>query len=314
MINRSHMKGSALIAVLSIVAIASILTAGIMTRLRTDILRTHQLQFQRQALMSIDGAILWANTALEQDWHNFTQSNQATNWDKIHWEQTDQSLHIEATIEDAQGRFNLNNLRDPSRSQSFVLLLRAIDPSLSSEAAASLTQNIQAWLSTNSRDNATIKSHYTQQQPAYLPASQLFVHSDELMLVDGITNVLFKKLHPFMIALPQTTAININTASDVVLMSLGKGLSLENANKLILLRQQLGSYKTSEQFLSNPAAQSAQITANQITLSSDYFILHTIIIEGNEKILADNLLKRQNINGKIRITRLWQKLKKENIK
>lgn len=308
LVKRLNMRGSALITVLAMVAIAAVLSAGIMTRLQVDIVRTQRLQLLTQALLSADGARHWADAVLTQDWNNFTRTNQPTDWSKQRWEQRDTSMQISAYIEDAQARFNLNNLRDPARSQSFNSLLRTIDPTISTEIATTLTKNIQAWLDNSSRTNSSQKALYTKQQPPYLPAGQLFVHSDELLLVSGINPALFEKLRPFIIALPQTTAVNINTAGATVLSSLGTGLSLENANKLILLRQSAGFYKTTEQFLSNPSVQGAQISASQITLTSDYFILHTSITKGKEKIMVDNLLKRQNVNGKIHIVLLWQQI------
>ena len=46
----------------------------------------------------------------------------------------------------------------------------------------------------------------------------------------------YQALAPFVTVLPETTPVNINTASKKVLMALGHGLTNEQANELIAAR------------------------------------------------------------------------------
>lgn len=299
-------QGSALLTALVIVALAVALTSGIVSYLRIDIARTNAVKRQNEAFIAAQSARNWAVQALTQDWQNQQRNKLPTDWNKLTWHQTFGNYQIVANLKDAQGLYNINNLQDSSRLNSFIKLLQAISPETDFPIAHRIATSINAWLSAGARTNAPLQAIYKKLTPPYSPSGRLFTHSSELLLISSMTSKLYQDLASYIVALPQNTPVNINTANKMVLMTLGLGLTAENAEKIIQLRLQEGGFKTTDQFTGNPLAQAAQITANQITIMSDYFLLRTEIIYPSNKETVTILLKRLIVNGKIQVVPLWE--------
>src|SRR5207253_1655853 len=104
---------------------------------------------------------------------------------------------------------NINNLQDPSFIPAFILLLKVLSPEISNDDAIHL---------------ATLVNRYSQPKTTeddnFLFSHQRLATITELKRLPEFTSI-YAKLSPHIIALPETTPININTASKIVLMSLG---------------------------------------------------------------------------------------------
>jgi general secretion pathway protein K len=150
------------------------------------------------------------------------------------------------SMEDMQGRFNLNNLGhltqdgkpDPVPLEQFQRLLASLG--LESKWAA-LARD---WID---QDNVPTDpdggedSLYTQQTPPYLTGNWPMTSTSELLALPGFGMDRFLKLAPYVSALPLATAtINICTAPGVVIESLDPSLAGEfsqNPDALILGRK-----------------------------------------------------------------------------
>jgi general secretion pathway protein K len=127
---------------------------------------------------------------------------------------------IGGTVEDMQGRFNLNNLVtakgeiDPVSLTVFQRLLRVLqlNPGIA-EAAVD-------WIDPDSLPTGgggAEDSYYRTRKPPYLAANQAFGVAEELRLVRGVDQEAWQALEPHVAALPEATGINVNTASAEVL-------------------------------------------------------------------------------------------------
>jgi len=132
---------------------------------------------------------------------------------------------LEASLEDLQGRFNLNSLvlsdgtgqPDPQAVQIFQRLLQlvGVEPKWADLLVDWIDPNNQP-LPDGAEDNA-----YLSQDPPYLTANLYITSTTELLALPGFGADRFRKIAPYVVALPPTvTQVNICTASGVVLDAL----------------------------------------------------------------------------------------------
>lgn len=143
-------------------------------------------------------------------------------------------------IFDLQGRFNVNNLstdvepavRDKARARFRRILTSLGDDELNPEEVET---NLVEWFDKDSgADN-----EYNGLDIPYRAGYQQMNSISELMLVKGIDLKVYKKLKPYIAALPVTdaqqqtgTPINVNTAPDLVLRALHPNFSKADVDEI----------------------------------------------------------------------------------
>jgi len=95
----------------------------------------------------------------------------------------------------------------------------------------------------------------------------------ELLLLKDLNKEIYDKLRPFVTTLPANTAININTASVEVLLSLADDLSKSEIENLVKKREDK-AYKSVEDFLAEDMFAGKNIPLEGLSVNSDYFLLH----------------------------------------
>lgn len=194
-----------------------------------------------------------------------------------------------AYIVDAQAYLNINDLTDTSWQKSFNNLQKLLIPSMDEDDAKVATQQIVSILKTS--DDITVRYFLL---PSQLLQQKIFTLKD------------FAKIEPAIIALPVNTPINVNDVSAEVLASLGEGMSLDEAKKIVKQHEQ---YKTVQDFMQNGAAQAANIPQGQLDVNSRYFIVKGLITYAGHKSMFKALLYRPttsaNSDGTIDVDILW---------
>ncbi len=141
---------------------------------------------------------------------------------------------LEASLEDLQGRFNLNNLvntdgtPDTLQVNAFVQLLTMLG--LEPKWAGYLIDWIDVDIVPQNPDGAE-DSVYMGQTPPYRAPNRYITSATELLALPGFGRDRYVKLAPYVTALPHNTPINVCTASGPVLDAfLGPGHSEFGAN------------------------------------------------------------------------------------
>lgn len=222
-----------------------------------------------------------------------------------------------AQIEDMQGRINLNNLAFSPETPSPATVAESApetagQPAKPAPVPADLpAQPASAALTTEQLQtlfrNANIKrlfidrihdwidpdkqqrypdgaedDYYLRLRPAYRAANQPLADIDELLLLKGMRPALYRNLSPWVAALPEATAININSAPAEVLMALHPEITRRDADQLVALRQQQ-PYPSVAEFLALELLAGVPVAAEGLTTQSRYFCLHSHIqIEGQQ--------------------------------
>jgi len=211
-------RGVALIVALLVVALATVLIAGLLDRGELAQARTRNQLRESQAQSYALGLEVYAAHVLMEDQAKGNGFDTADSPWAVPLPPTPvPGGMIAAVMNDLNGRFNLNNL-DPDSEVGkiwfgkFERLLDAL------KLDRQLAGDVVAWMkSAPGADDG----FYLAQPVPYRAAKRGFNHVSELRLVRGFDGETFSKLAPYLSTLPRGTSINVNTASVPVLMTLG---------------------------------------------------------------------------------------------
>jgi general secretion pathway protein K len=330
---RSRQRGVALIIALILVALATILATKLTFDGFLERRRTIGVMAAEQALHFGMGAEALAADVLAQD---LQQSGQQTTLTSP-WAQPTQPMPItpqddpegepigtlQGQLEDMQGRFNLNNLahlipsanangspagavnpatglqgttQDPQPLEQFQRLLAAVG--LEPKWAAIARDWIDADDIPGSPDGAEDQV-YTSQTPPYRTGNWPMMSPSELMNLPGFGADRYRKIAPFVTALPTATAtINICTAPSQVLESLADNLSGEYGAEVLASGRKTGCFPDLNAFRNVVGPKGLAAINGKYDSKSSYFRLTTRITLGTTEFTLYSLLVRGN-GGKI---------------
>jgi general secretion pathway protein K len=196
----THQSGSAIVAVLLVVAVISIIAIGLMVQQRIDIRRTQQLQTANQAYRYAQGVLYWAIGTIK-----IAQTSTETPDTEL-WQRdlpatlvANQRGQTTGHLERLDQRLNLNALTDASKQDDAVKFLVKNIPELSETDAKQIVKNISEWVGTAP---SASDSYYSSQNPPYRAAHIPMLSPSEMRLVVGIDAGVYQKLIPQIITLP----------------------------------------------------------------------------------------------------------------
>jgi len=309
---RMKSRGVALIIALILVALATILATKLTFDGFLERRRAIGVLAAEQALHFGMGAEALAADVLAQD-----KQNSPTQTTLIGpWAQPTQPLPItpqgnpegepigtlQGELEDMQGRFNLNNLgavlqdgkQDPQPLEQFQRLLALVK--LEPKWAGLARDWIDADDIPGSPDGAEDQI-YTSQVPPYHTGNWPMMSPSELMNLPGFGADRYRKIAPYVTALPTATAkINICTASWPVLESLTPK-SEGYTEEVLANGRKTGCFPDAQSFGNILGAQQTTMTKYYGT-TSQYFRLTTRVTLGTTEFTLYSLLYRGN-GGKV---------------
>ncbi len=293
--NNKKTKGSALLTALFIMTIVAIIATAMTTRLQVDIYRTRLLINSDRLYLASQSGAFWAMDALKKQTLNFTAPDKRGAI--AHIPKSLQALHPEIKIEgslfDLQAKFNINMINEKKFTSVFLNLTTILLSNQTAKERKSLILAIQNWISPYQPDRGKDQylSTYLQNKPPYLPGHQPFSNISELRLVHGVNQSIYQQLLPYLTALPDTdTAININTASKPVLMSLGNGLNEARVQELLKARGDKGFKKMKDV---EPLLKKLNLSKEQITLESRYYLSVTTVRYDKLQLVNYSILMRK---------------------
>lgn len=300
----NRQKGVVIVVALFIVAIVATMAYVMMTRAQRDTERTSLLLHATQAEFYAEGSIAWAKDQLKNDWET-RKNNQII--DAIPLKSTTNEINnytISSTIYDLQSRFNLNQLKDGNAQLAFKRLIQSVDPKLADANAQQIILAIVDWIAPTTQESEYSKYYMNLPEP-YRAAHKPMLSESELQLVKGVTPELYAALQPNVIALPDSTLINVQTASPEVLMTLSPDMSLESAQAIDKIRKET-PLVTTQAFAGLDIVKNHQITADKITVSSNYFLVETDVKIAQQHALIYTLLERATSGEKATTRIVWQ--------
>ena len=284
-------QGVAIISVMIVIALISASVSLMLQRFGKDLQQTQYTLNQTQALNHLYSIEAWAKIILINDEPSVDSLGEDWATDITPIQIPGGTLHGKLT--DLHSKLNLNNLIDlktdiysPQYRAFFYDCIVRLNTQLNQQSMAD-----------------TIFSYVVSQSPK----PKLFDQLAELRNIQTITVKDYIKIKPYLSALPNLSAININTASKQVLSCIHPQLSGALVDEIIRHRENQ-PFNTIDQFWSYAHSLLPNLTLEEIKDSfpveftntlSDYFLLETEIIIENNKLIGQTILHRKD--GKITI-------------
>jgi general secretion pathway protein K len=284
-------RGVALITAMLIVALATMLTGAAVWDFHLDQRRTEAVLYSDLGTGFALGAEAWAGRILIEDAEDNTVDHPGEIWATNLPPLPIDGGTVDGALIDLQGRFNLNNLvdsggsTDPVAVEQMERLLAALE--LERRWAGLIADWIDSDISPNFPDGAE-DATYLGQVPPYRPPNTLITSTSELMALPEMDLETYRVLAPHVTALPAGTAINVNTATVPVLMSLSDDLTASDAAQIQEDRPEDGYETVAELQNVLPAEISAPLT-----VGSRYFRLAVRVNIGSTELTMYSLLERE---------------------
>jgi general secretion pathway protein K len=296
--------GAVIIVALFIVAIIAGLSYYMLARLERDTYRTQLLLRSTQAEMYAQGSIDWAKQQLKDNLSH-KKANQPV--DTLPIESPDEEINgyiISAKITDMQSTLNLNMLKTKEAQDDFVQLVHLVDAEINQQTINDLVKAIVDWINPGQVQNEYNKYYMGLPQP-YRAAHRPMMSATELQLVKGMTADLFRRLQPYITALPSETKINIKTAPAVIIASLSKGMSLQTAREIEMsIRQK--DIANIDDLAKLDIIKNHPLPKERLTTESQYFLLETRVKIEKQQVVLYTLLERTGNESKNAVRVVWQ--------
>ena len=235
-------KGVALLTILVMVAMATILAAGIAKQQANTAESTSYLMRQNQSLLYAKSAEAFFAELLKDDAENAGQVDHLQeNWAKPMPAFPVEDGSVAGVLEDESGKFNLNSLvnnegqvNENAKAWFERILVRVGLPAQLSEAVIDWQDSDDQPLGSMGAE----ASYYQGMANASLPPNAKFHDVAELKQIRGFDTGKDQLIAPYVTAIPShDSKVNINTASAFLLASLDEKLDV-NAVKQAVEQQQ----------------------------------------------------------------------------
>lgn len=289
---------------LFIVALVATMAYVMMARLERDTRRTGLLLHDTQASFYAQGSIAWAMDQLRNDWERQKANKLVDDIPIKSPENEFKGYKISSTIYDMQSRFNVNNLTNTESQAGFIRLLQTVEPSLSQQKAQDMTHAVVDWITPGQQQNEYSK-YYLGLPTPYRAAHRPMLSSSELRLVKGMTPTLYNALEPYVMALPTSLPINVQTAPAPVLVILSPSLTLDAAKAIEAARKQ-NPFTSTQAFFNLDIVKNHHIAAGNVTVTSQYFLVETKVAIDAQTVVLYTLLERIANDSNVSVNILWQ--------
>ncbi|MGE5651085.1 MAG: type II secretion system minor pseudopilin GspK [Bacillota bacterium] len=304
-------QGVAVITALLLTTLAITIVASLFWQQQVQVraIENQRLQLQKQWILR--GALDWSRLILREDARHSRVDHLGEPWavplaetrldeyvenKEASGEAGDASLS--GGIVDAQSRFNLTNLAqqgkaNPAEVAAFarLLLLTRQNPSLA-QAAADMMATAQAAAAPVA---ATGTKPATPAAPVSSSSSKKpldILQVDDLLAVPDFTPEALAAIKDFIVVLPQSTKINVNTAPAEVLAARIGTLSLSEATALVAARESawFKDVPDFEQRLQGKTIDAAD--KQQLTVSTNYFLVNGNVRLNRAGMQMQSLIER----------------------
>ena len=313
---RKRQRGVALIVAVLIAALAAMLAASVSFKGYLDQRRTGNAVAMDQGFEVALGGEAWAADALRRDKQQSAKTDDfteewATPIPPIPLDDGNGNSYgdFEGQLEDMQGRFNLNSLvvleggelkTDPLAVARFERLLELLEmePKWAKMIADWIDSDVQPEFPDGAEDPT-----YTGLTPPYRTANMPLTRASELLALANFGLDRYRKLEPFVTALPIGTPINLCTASPELLDALVAGrtqftMARDNTTETRKTR----CFPTKQDFESSLSNEEKQelVQGKVIDQTSSYFRATIWVTIGTTQYTLYSLLYRSGNNGLVR--------------
>lgn len=301
-------RGMALLTVLLLVAVMAALCVVLLDDVRFSVRRTTNAESQAQAQAYAAGAEALARRRLS----DLVRADPARTPLQPQWNGRVFALPLEegegrAVIRDGQSCFNLNSLAlgqgedliaRPEGAAQFIALGAALGVPRGRMAAvaAALTD----WMDGDDEvsPQGAEDAAYASRPTPYRTGGVMLAEVSELRAVAGVDDELYRRLRPYLCALPEArlSPLNVNTLEPqdaVLLVAISRGVVGLNAAKAAIAARPATGWSSPDAFWAQPALSGVVVdeeAKGQITLATRYFDLRVEIEHGDARAVRTALI------------------------
>lgn len=287
--------GVALVTALLVVAVATIMAVQLMGRQLYDIRRTQNIIERDQAYAFVHAAEAWTMEMLIE---NRREGDGVDHLNEL-WAQPIvpppfEGVQLAIQIEDLQGRLNLNSLVNITGQANDAEVERLSRLFRHHEVDPSVIPAVMDWIDADTEvrfPDGAEDDYYTRLEPPYRTANQPMASVTELRLVRDMDDERYRRLEPFLSALPEATPVNVNTASPQVLRTIAEGLSESDAQALVDSRPVDGFPDVGE-FMQHELLAGRQVAQNLLSVGSNWFLMRVQVRLGRTELRAESVIER----------------------
>lgn len=310
---RRQQRGVALITAVLIVALATILAVDVGFKGYLDQRRTANTFALDQSFEVALGGEAWASDVLRRDklqsqkTDDFTEE-WATPIPPIPLE--DLGGEFEGQLEDMQGRFNLNDLVKYDGSGQGIVDTDAVERLERMleflELEPKWAKIMADWIDSDNNPqfpDGAEDTVYTGLSPPYRTANMPITRTSELLALPEFGLERYKRLAPFVTALPAGTPINVCTASAELLDAIVAGRrEFTAARESMKQTRQQRCFPNKDEFEQALSADQKQKLneAKAIDETSDYFLATIWVTLGTHRFTLYSLLYRTDGSNQVR--------------
>lgn len=306
---RPSERGAALLSVLLMVAVLAVIAATTLDRLSLSsklsgngnaLAQARMFTYATEAIASarIEDLVARdaAQTTLSGDWLGKSQTipipiGSAT-----------------ASVRDAGNCFNLNSLVTATGNQ-YVANAAGQEQMISLMVGLGINENTARIIAAASADwadsnvmplpNGVEDDGYRSLATPYLVSNRLYAHPSELRAVKGVTPAIYAKLQDWICALPDPvlSPLNVNTLlpeqAPLLAMLFPPGKMNLTLARSYLAKRPSSGYGSLIRFWAAPeiaALQPSSLVQGQVKLTSNYFLLSTIVSFGELKLAGQSMI------------------------
>ncbi|HSI49759.1 MAG TPA: type II secretion system minor pseudopilin GspK [Ideonella sp.] len=315
-LNRRPQRGAALLLAMLIVTLVATLAAGMVWQQWRAIEVESAERARTQSAWLLGGALDWARLILREDARDGGGDALTEPWatglaeirlstflaaDKDNTQDTGLDAFLSGDIVDANSRYNLRNLAtdDEETAKRELLAFTRLCDALGLPAA--VAQRIAEAMAVSSEAEDLVENSQKAQASAPIRPQRVA----QLRWL-GLDQPTIDRLAPYVTILPNTSKVNLNTASPEVLMSVMDGLDRSSAQRLVQQRAQLkkgfASVSDAAKALGDKFGNSANAWAKAADFRSDYFEV-TGQLRYEDSVLREvSLVQRQGAEVRV----LWR--------
>ncbi len=261
-------QGVALLFVLLIFAVITTVVAYMVTMTQQNTERQANYLHLQQAKHYAMGGEQYIAMLLERSGEEKETDHWFSPWAEDH--QFDvEGGKITIQVIDEQALFNLNVLNgkdSENQTEIFKRLLAGL------QIDEQLVERIRGWMEVEPEKLMEQDSIYMSLDPPYRAGGTLFNHVSELRLLAMLDKPSYKKLRPFVTALPEDIGINFNTVQKDLMQAVFPDLSDSELIEIIAARGKTG-FADLAAMRKDPVMDGKQINWKNVhgTFSSQYF-------------------------------------------
>ena len=297
-------RGVALITAILIAALVSVVAVAMATRQTLDIRRTGNMLEVDQAYMYALGMEELAAQVLVKDKKDTGDTDTLDeDWAIPLPPTVVEGGSVAGRVEDMQGRFNLNNLVNAT-NKADLLQVKAFQSILEQVSADDkdiqispfMANRVVDWIDADldsSADGAEDLEYLNADIP-YRTPNKFMASPSELGAILGMSPEDVSALLPLVSTLPIPTTVNVNTASEAVLLSLHKDITASIAGDLVEFRKE-NAFQNKADF-EKKLLDDYKITVDNsvFDIKSEYFLVSVDAIIGRTQLHMYSLLERRN--------------------